>query len=799
MISGRSLSEAFGALSRFAVTVSALGAALPAAAFYPFGGFVTDTNEMVFVRWPFYLMDVDRNGDISGDFDGIPITFESGETGYTSEERDILVDAFNVWENLPGSYAAFSFTEPVSDPLPTGGVDYDGINYVALATEGDPLTPGLPDGVLGVTFILYSIDPLTIIAPGTTQLVTFAAGEIIEADIILPEAAFRTAADPDKDNSDLFATAVHEIGHFIGLGHTPVGNLREVEEGEDFDEFVLIEDPVLIERAPNGDLELVGATPTMFPFSFATTTGPGTFQDGGGSLAPDDVSAAYFLYPRQEQLDDVFSIAQYARNTPRAGVPSAPLVGALITAWADHDNNESTGRVPLISTMTGLYTNGPDEVDGRFTMYGLPKRLLDQGGALFDATYIFTMQPMNGLDLAGSIPPDFDSMHNENPPQDARELADYDVTFPSEVFRESGNVFDISNRALGTPFYFHATRRVVVSFESGKSLDQILPTSTPMFGRSNVTGVCPVAKTAALGESPAIFGPLGGLGIDPTITGGAMLTALRTVRDEYLMTTAAGTAFTDGYYRLAPAMAAYLEANPWALALCRVLWMIAMIGYSFFVPICAALALGGLAVAAFRRRRMRALATAAALALAITVAAPSADARSARYVKTAELVKTSDEVVHGVVTETECYYWPDSKLIVTDVTVEVASAAKGGFAKADSFTITIAGGEMDGMRLLATGLPTFKEGEEVVLFLRHQKSNGTVVTAGDRGKYLVETNAETGEKYVRGVTMEGNLGLGEVSKETAPEQKDENGVTLDAFLTYIQETAASQAEAAGDE
>lgn len=808
MISGRSLSGVIGTMSRRMAALAVFTAALPAGAFYPFGGFQSETNAITFVRWPFFLMDVDRNGDISGPLDGIPITFESGETGFTAEEREILVDAFNVWENLPGSYVAFSFTEPVSDPLPVGGGGFDSINYVALAAEGDTQTPGLPDGALGVALLLFSIDTSYLIDEDTGELLaTFGPGEIIEADLIIGESAFRTAVDPDKDNSDLFATAVHEIGHFIGLGHTPVGNVREVEEGEDFDEFTFIEEPVLTERAPNGDLVLVGATPTMWPIAFATQTGAATFEDGGGSLAPDDVSAAYFLYPRQEQLDDRFSISQQARSRPRAGIPSSPLVGALITAWADHDNNSSTGRLPLISTMTGLYTNGPAESDGRFTMYGLPKRMLDQSGALFDVTYVFTMQPMNGTDIIGATPLEYDSMHNQpHVPvdgvevPDVRTIEDYSFGFPSEVYVESGNVLDVSNRALGTPLYFHSTRRVVVSFTSGKSFDQLLPTSVPMFGRSNVTSLCAVAKTAGLDEAPAIFAPLRGLGIDPDGTGGAMLAALRSVRDQYLMTTAPGIALTDAYYRVSPALAAFLESNPWALALCRIVWMIAMVGYTFLLPVCAFAVAGAVVAAALRRRRVRLAAAAAAMALlAVAVSAPSAEARMARYIKTEELVKTSDEVIHGVVTDTESYYWQDSKLIVTDVTVEVASAAKGGFAKSDSFTITVAGGEMDGMRLVATGLPTFREGEEVVLFLRHQKSNGTVVTAGERGKYLVQTDGATGKKYVRGASTEGTLGLGEVSKATPAEQKDENGVTLDAFLTYVEETAASQAEAAGDE
>ncbi|OFW16081.1 MAG: hypothetical protein A3H29_16285 [Acidobacteria bacterium RIFCSPLOWO2_02_FULL_67_21] len=162
-----------------------------------------------------------------------------------SDFQAAMARAFSVWEAVPTAsiafqFAGFSGAEPFED---------DGVSVVGFQDEPDL------DRVLGATGFL--IDTVT--------------GEIVEADIFFNSTfPWSTAAGGDPDRFDLESVAVHEAGHFLGLGHSALGET---------------------EPRPDGGRRVLASGAVMFPISF----GRGVTHDR--ELQPDDVAGVSALYP----------------------------------------------------------------------------------------------------------------------------------------------------------------------------------------------------------------------------------------------------------------------------------------------------------------------------------------------------------------------------------------------------------------------------------------------------------------------------------------------------------------------
>ncbi|MBU6402910.1 MAG: matrixin family metalloprotease, partial [Verrucomicrobia bacterium] len=164
-----------------------------------------------------------------------------GTTNATAELNAVRA-AFAQWQAVPGSILKFEDAGLVAP-----GVDvnpYDDTNVIFWARTSTLVGGGTDDisGLTGVTYFSYWDDNV-----------------LAGADIVFNGVQFRWFSDYfDTVNAGYFveAVATHEIGHFIGLHHSPVG----------------------------------GAT--------MLARGPGGVTNSQAGLSSDEIAAVHFLYPK---------------------------------------------------------------------------------------------------------------------------------------------------------------------------------------------------------------------------------------------------------------------------------------------------------------------------------------------------------------------------------------------------------------------------------------------------------------------------------------------------------------------
>ena len=171
---------------------------------------------------------------------------DRGVAGVTAGQFQTAVAAgFATWEAVPTASVAFQFVGFTS-AVP---FDDDGISTFGFDAEPDL------DRVLGATS--FVVDTLT--------------GEIVESDVFFNSIfTWSTAAAGDTSRFDLQSVATHEIGHFVGLGHSAIGET---------------------EIRPDGGRRVIASGAVMFPISL----GRGITADR--TLQPDDIAGVSDLYP----------------------------------------------------------------------------------------------------------------------------------------------------------------------------------------------------------------------------------------------------------------------------------------------------------------------------------------------------------------------------------------------------------------------------------------------------------------------------------------------------------------------
>src|SRR5262249_41420313 len=166
----------------------------------------------------------------------------------------------------------------------------------------------------------------------------------------------------------------------------------------------------------------------------------------------------------------------------------------------------------------------------------------------------------------------------------------------------------------------------------------------------------------------------------------------------------------------------------------------------------------------------------AALVLCL-VLPPQALASSMLHQNIDSLTQSSDAVVRGKVRATQSRWSADHKRIITEVTIEVAEFFKG--AGSSTLVVQQPGGEIDGIGQKVSGLASFSEGEEVVLFLEHLETNKYRVAGMAQGKYRVERSSDKKAVFVVPESTEQALVID--PQTHAPVESDRQPIEL-AFL-----------------
>ena len=134
----------------------------------------------------------------------------------------------------------------------------------------------------------------------TSLLIDDVTGELVEADIFFNSAfAWSVAANGEPDRFDLETIALHEIGHFSGLGHSALGETELTSSGR----------------------RVTSAEAVMFPIAF----GPGNVANR--TLRADDVAGISDLYP-----DDGFN-EKTGSLSGRVTLNGQGLFGAHVVAF----------------------------------------------------------------------------------------------------------------------------------------------------------------------------------------------------------------------------------------------------------------------------------------------------------------------------------------------------------------------------------------------------------------------------------------------------------------------------------
>lgn len=113
-----------------------------------------------------------------------------------------------------------------------------------------------------------------------------------------------------------------------------------------------------------------------------------------------------------------------------------------------------------------------------------------------------------------------------------------------------------------------------------------------------------------------------------------------------------------------------------------------------------------------------------------------------------DLAKKSETIVRATVEDQSARWDAGHKEIYTFITLHVLDAVKGAKGE-NTITIRQLGGTVDNVVSTVPGMPNFKKGEEVVVFLSNKDSAGYPWVMGlQQGKYTVTTDAN-GVKHVR--------------------------------------------------
>lgn len=200
-----------------------------------------------------------------------------------------------------------------------------------LAAQFTGFTGSKPDTDDGISVIGFESRPdLARVLGETTFEIDSTSGQILAADIFLNSSQpWSVASGGESGRFDVQSIATHEIGHFLGLGHSALGETQ---------------------LQSNGGRLVLGKGAVMFPIAFP----PGNVADR--SLQPDDIAGITEVYSTLSSTRATGAISGHV-TLNGAGVFGAHVTafdsrtGALVGAFS----LDANGTFLIESLKPGLY------------------------------------------------------------------------------------------------------------------------------------------------------------------------------------------------------------------------------------------------------------------------------------------------------------------------------------------------------------------------------------------------------------------------------------------------------------
>jgi hypothetical protein len=135
-----------------------------------------------------------------------------------------------------------------------------------------------------------------------------------------------------------------------------------------------------------------------------------------------------------------------------------------------------------------------------------------------------------------------------------------------------------------------------------------------------------------------------------------------------------------------------------------------------------------------------------AVLLAATLLAAVAEATVVVPMDLKKLTDTAQTIAHGQVVDVRSQWAATGHRIETVVTVDVTSYLKGNLGA--QFIFRVPGGAVGPLRSVTVGAPTFRQGDEVVVFLDATGPAIPHVVGFNQGVFRVSVDARSGRRVV---------------------------------------------------
>jgi hypothetical protein len=185
----------------------------------------------------------------------------------------------------------------------------------------------------------------------------------------------------------------------------------------------------------------------------------------------------------------------------------------------------------------------------------------------------------------------------------------------------------------------------------------------------------------------------------------------------------------------------------------------------------------------FAMKAWRELVTALLLAgIGVPVLVSGMEATTVKKLSLEQMVRGAHRIVHGRRVSQETYWNKNRTRIYTATRFAVTEDLKGEFR--ETATVVTVGGTVDGMTLVVSGTPSFREREEVLLFLEAGKSGHWILMGLSQGMFRITADRQ-GVRTAHHASS--GLHLIPGSPESSPQTPIPNRVALDRLLSRIRQ------------